>query len=267
MTSAAVTQAPPSGLLPRVIPCLDVRGGRVVKGVRFAGLRDAGDPAALARRYAEEGADELVVLDVSATPSERATCVETVRAVRAALPVPLAVGGGVRSVEDAGRLLDAGADKVAVNSAAVGRPELLVELAARFGRQCVVLSLDAARAPGGGFEVVVRSGTERPGLDAVAWARRAASLGAGEILATSWDRDGTRTGYDLDLLVALRGATGVPLIASGGASAPADLEAAFAVGADAALVASLVHDGDFTLSELKKRLAEGGRRMRLGGLA
>lgn len=240
-------------LIPRIVPCLDTRDGRVVKGVRFQGLRDAGDPVALARAYAEQGADELVLLDVSATPEGRGHALRTVAEVREVLPIPLTVGGGVRAVDDAAALLEAGADKVAVNTAAVARPGLLAELAARFGRQCVVLALDAARA-GDGWEVVVRSGRDRTGRDAVGWAREAVRLGAGEILLTSWDRDGTRAGYDLALISAVCGAIRVPVVASGGASTPEHLAEALGAGAQAALVASMLHDGDFTVDTLKRAL-------------
>lgn len=251
----------PRALTRRVIPCLDVRDGRVVKGVRFQGLRDAGDPAEQAARYAEQGADELVVLDVSATPEGRANAAETVRAVRERIRIPLTVGGGVRRVEDAARLLDAGADKVGVNTAAVERPALLGELAERFGRQCVVLALDAARA-GEGWEVVTRSGKERTGRDAVDWAREATALGAGEILLTSWDRDGTRSGYDTALIGAISRAVEVPVIASGGANTAQHLVEALAAGADAVLAASIFHDGDTTVFALKAQLAAAGVEIR-----
>ena len=241
-------------LLPRVIPCLDVAGGRVVKGVRFQGLRDAGDPVERAAAYAAQGADELVLLDVSATPEERGNALEVVRAVRRVLPLPLTVGGGVRAAADAERLLEAGADKVAVNTAAVARPGLLGELAATFGRQCTVLALDAARRGGGSWETVIRSGRERTGLDAVAWARDAVGHGAGEILLTSWDRDGTGDGYDLELIAAVRAAVSVPIIASGGAAGPAHMAAALGAGADAVLAASILHDGHTTVGDLKRAL-------------
>lgn len=251
-------------LMPRVIPCLDVDRGRVVKGVRFQGLRDAGDPVERAAAYAAQGADELVVLDVSATPDGRGHALETVRAVRAVLPLPLTVGGGVRTVADAGALLDAGADKVGVNTAAVAQPALLSELAGRFGCQCTILALDAARREqgAGGWEVVIRSGRERTGRDAVEWAREAESRGAGEILLTSWDRDGTGTGYDTDLLAAIREAVNVPVIASGGASGAEHMAAALAAGADAVLAASILHDGVTTVASLKARLEELGVEVR-----
>lgn len=250
-------------LLPRIIPCLDVRDGRVVKGVRFAGLRDAGDPARLAAAYAAQGADELVLLDVSATPEGRGHALATVRAVRRVLPLPLTAGGGVRTAADAGALLEAGADKVAVNTAAVERPGLLDELAVRFGRQCTVLALDAARRrDGAGWEVVIRSGRERTGRDAVAWARAAAARGAGEILLTSWDRDGTGSGYDLELLAAVRLAVAVPIVASGGGATPEHMARALGAGADAVLAATIFHDGVTTVAELKSRLAALGVEVR-----
>jgi imidazole glycerol-phosphate synthase subunit HisF len=245
----------------RVIPCLDVRDGRVVKGVRFQGLRDAGDPVERALVYQAQGADELVLLDISATPEGRAHGLGTVRRVREVLSIPLTVGGGVRRVEDAAALLEAGADKVGVNTAAVERPELLAELAERFGRQCVVLALDAAtristvvipNSPvSSTWEVVVRSGRDRTGDDAVAWARRAADLGAGEVLLTSWDRDGTRQGYDLALITAVSEAVRVPVIASGGADSPEHMIQAFEAGASAVLAASIFHEGDRTVGDVK----------------
>jgi imidazoleglycerol phosphate synthase cyclase subunit len=248
-------------LLPRVIPCLDVDGGRVVKGVRFQGLRDAGDPVERAEAYALQGADELVLLDVSATPEGRGNAIEVVRAVRRVLPLPLTVGGGVRESSDAEILLEAGADKVAVNTAAVTRPEILTELARTFGRQCTVLALDAAKA-GTGWETVIRSGRERTGSDAVAWARQAVDRGAGEILLTSWDRDGTGSGYDLALLAAVRAAVSVPIIASGGADGPGHMAEALAAGADAVLAASILHDGHTTVGDLKRELRALGVEVR-----
>jgi imidazoleglycerol phosphate synthase cyclase subunit len=246
----------------RVIPCLDVHAGRVVKGIQFQALRDAGDPVELAGLYAEQGADELVLLDVSATPEGREHAVPTVRAVRKRLPIPLTVGGGVRELADAGALLEAGADKVAVNTAAVSRPELLGEMAREFGRQCTVLALDAARE-GEGWRVVVRSGRERLDLDVVEWARAAVAAGAGEILLTSWDRDGTGEGYDLELLEAVCGAVGVPVIASGGAESAEHMAQALLAGADAVLAASILHDGHTTVSAIKRRLATLGMEVRL----
>jgi cyclase len=262
-------------LAARVIPCLDVRDGRVVKGVRFQGLRDAGDPVERARAYEAQGADELVLLDVSATPDGRRTAVDVVARVRRELSIPLTVGGGVRAIEDAARLLEAGADKVAVNSAAVERPALVAELRDRFGAQCAILALDAARvrAPGDGahagalvepprWEVVTQSGKHRTGRDALAWAREAASLGAGEVLLTSWDRDGTRAGYDLALITALARAVDVPIIASGGAAHADHLYEALEAGADAVLAASIFHDGELTVGDVKRALAARGVRLR-----
>jgi len=258
--AAPATDASP-GLLRRIIPCLDVKDGRVVKGIRFQDLRDAGDPAEQAARYEAQGADEIVILDVAASAEGRDTQVETVRRVRAAIRIPLTVGGGVRSVDDARQLLAAGADKVSVNTAAVRRPELLTELAQAFGRQCVVLAIDARRAAEG-WEVLVIGGREIARPDAVAWARDGESLGAGEILLTSWDRDGTRVGHDLDLLRAVSDAVRVPVIASGGVGTRAHVAEAFAGGADAVLAASVFHDGDDTVDGIKADLAVRGIRVR-----
>jgi len=250
-------------LLPRIIPCLDVRDGRVVKGVRFQGLRDAGDPVECARAYEAQGADELCLLDVSATIEARSNALATVAAVRRELSIPLTVGGGVRSVDDAAALLDAGADKVATNTAAVADPDLLRRLAERFGRQCTVLAVDAARnTDGPGWQVVVRSGRDRSGLDVVAWVVRAEALGAGEILLTSWDRDGTREGYDLCLLRAVRKKSALPLIASGGAASAAHLRDALDAGADAVLAASIFHDAETTVGQVKAELAGMGLELR-----
>ncbi|MFU8802960.1 MAG: imidazole glycerol phosphate synthase subunit HisF [Bradymonadaceae bacterium] len=247
----------------RVIPCLDVRDGRVVKGVKFQGLRDAGSPVELAAEYERQGADELVILDVSATPKGRANQIETVQLVRERLSIPLTVGGGVRKVEDAGRLLDAGADKVAVNTAAVHDPSIITEISDRYGRQCTVVAIDAAATEEGSWEVVVYSGTKRPGLNAIEWAKEAVERGAGEILLTSWDRDGTRSGYDLNLLAATAMAVNVPIIASGGAAHPDHLLEALRAGADAVLAASIFHDGDYVVGDVKKILSVGGMEVRL----
>ena len=238
----------------RIIPCLDVSHGRVVKGVRFQGLRDAGDPAARAALYEAQGADEIVILDVSATPEARGTQVETVEKVRARLGIPLTVGGGIRTADDARALLEAGADKVSVNTAAVARPELLGEIAERFGRQCTVLAIDAARRDGR-FEVLIKGGREGTGIDAVQWARDGTARGAGEILLTSWDQDGTRAGYDLGLTRAIADAVRVPVIASGGAAGPEHLKEAFDAGADAVLAASIFHDDELTVADVKRALA------------
>lgn len=248
-------------LAKRVIPCLDVDEGRVVKGVRFSDLRDAGDPVACARRYEEHGADEIVLLDVSATPEGRAGNLGVVEAVRTVLSIPLAVGGGVRSVEDAARLLDAGADKVGVNTAAVARPGLITEMSNRFGAQCTVVAVDAAVGPNG-WEVVVRSGGQRTALDAIEWSRKAAAAGAGEILLTSWDRDGTGEGYDLDLVAEVASNVDVPVIASGGADGHSHMVQAFEAGASAALVASILHDELTTVSALKEAIAGFGMTVR-----
>lgn len=252
-------------LTTRVIPCLDVRDGRIVKGVRFQGLRDAGDPASRAAAYEQDGADELVMLDVSATNEGRATAVRTVREIRRALSIPLTVGGGIRSIEDAARLLDAGADKVSVNSAAVRDPDLISRIAHRFGRQCTVLAIDAARqdaAGATGYTVLTRSGTTPEPLDPLAWAAEGQSRGAGEILLTSFDRDGTGEGYDLELLSAIAGSVDIPVIASGGARTAEHLAAAVAAGADAVLAASIFHDGITTPERIKRELAALGVRVR-----
>ncbi|MSP82943.1 MAG: imidazole glycerol phosphate synthase subunit HisF [Alphaproteobacteria bacterium] len=246
----------------RIIPCLDCRDGRVVKGVKFQSLRDSGDPVDLARAYEEQGADEIVLLDISATPDERSHHLDTVRSVRAALSIPLTCGGGVRGVADVAALLEAGADMVAVNTAAVARPELIGEIASRFGSQCTVLSLDAAADGRGGWRVVVRSGAERSERDALAWAVEAQSRGAGEVLLTSWDRDGTRSGYDLDLIGAVAAAVHVPLIASGGAAGAGHLADALRAGADAVLAASIFHDGDTTVGAVKAALTRDGFAIR-----
>lgn len=251
-------------LTSRIIPCLDIDNGRVVKGVKFANLRDAGDPVEQAKRYEQDGADELVVLDVSATIGGRETALETVRAIRRELSIPLSVGGGVRTTEHAIALLRAGADKVGVNSAAVDNPGLLLELADQVGAQCVVLSIDAAtRLDGDGWEVVTRAGTYRTGIDAIEWAAKAESMGVGEILLTSFDQDGTRAGYDTDLLRSVRAVTPLPVIASGGADSASHMLDALHAGADAVLAASIFHDEDTTPNAIKQELQASGIEVRL----
>ncbi len=280
----------------RIIPCLDVHAGRVVKGVNFVNLRDMGDPAELARRYRDEGADELVFLDISATIEEREALPRTVAAVADVLDIPFTVGGGVRGEEDAAALLLAGADKVSVNSAAVADPELITRLARRFGSQCVVLAIDARRealpvargpwpgrdtpkgpsagverngprATGNGqrvwWEVVTHGGRRPTGLDAATWAREGAARGAGEILLTSMDRDGTGAGFDLELLAAVRAAAEVPLIASGGGETAAHFAAAARAGADAGLAATIFHEAGVSVGDLKRQLAAAGVSIRL----
>jgi cyclase len=245
--------------LKRVIPCLDVDAGRVVKGTNFVDIRDAGDPVELAERYDAGGADELVFLDITATHEQRETIVDLARRTADNVFIPFTIGGGIRSVADAQAVLDAGADKVSVNSAAVARPELIGELAERFGAQCVVLAIDAkAGAPAGGWEVFVAGGRTPTGRDVLAWAREGVERGAGEILLTSMDRDGTKDGYDLPLTGAVAGAVGVPVIASGGAGELEHLVEALRAGADAALSASIFHYGQHTVGEAKAHLAAAG---------
>jgi cyclase len=254
--------------LKRVIPCLDVDAGRVVKGTNFVGLRDAGDPVELAARYDAEGADELVFLDITATSDARGTIVDLARRAADELFIPFTIGGGIRSVADAQAVLDAGADKVAVNSAGVARPELLTELADRFGAQCVVIAIDAKavapgtaedeRPDGDGWEVFVAGGRRPTGRGAVAWAREAVERGAGEVLLTSMDGDGTTSGYDLALTHAVSAAVPVPVIASGGAGTLEHLVEALESGADAALAASIFHFGTFTIAQAKERIAAAG---------
>jgi cyclase len=247
----------------RIIPCLDTDGERVVKGVQFVNLRDAGDPAALAARYNREGADELVVLDITASRDQRTTFVQTVRSVAAELAIPLTAGGGIRNVDQGRAVLRAGADKITVNTAAVHRPFLITELAAEFGSQAVVLAIDVKRV-GDHWEVFTRGGRDSTGQDAVRWARDGVSLGAGEILLTSMDRDGTRKGFDLALTSAIARAVTVPVIASGGADAPASFLDVFVQGcADAALAASIFQDSVQGLGELKRFLASNGVPIRL----
>jgi cyclase len=252
--------------LKRVIPCLDVDAGRVVKGTNFVDIRDAGDPVELAERYDREGADELIFLDITATSDKRGTMVDLARRTADNVFVPFTIGGGLRSVADAQAVLDAGADKVSVNSAAVARPELIDELATVFGAQCVVLATSDAQAAGEGWEVHVAGGRTPTGRDAVAWAREAVERGAGEILLTSMDRDGTNAGYDLGLTRAVSDAVPVPVIASGGAGRLEHLAEALDAGADAALVASLFHFGHYSVAEAKAALADAGVAVRpIGG--
>ena len=248
----------------RLIVCLDVKGGRVVKGVQFEGLRDVGDPVELARRYEQEGADEVTFLDISASAEERGTLWDVVQRTAERLFIPLTVGGGVRTVDDVGRALRAGADKVSINSAAVANPALLTACAERFGAQCVVVSIDAKREDGG-WRVYTHGGRKPTGLDAVAWARDCVARGAGEVLLTSIDRDGARSGYELELTRAVSEAVDVPVIASGGAgSAEHVRDALTRGGADAALVAGILHDGVTTVGAIKSLLREGGLHIRSG---
>lgn len=251
----------------RVIPCLDVDAGRVVKGVNFQNLRDAGDPVEMAKLYDAEGADELTFLDITASSGDRETTFDVVRRTAEQVFIPLTVGGGIRAVEDVDKLLRAGADKVGVNTAAIARPELIREIARRFGRQVLVLSVDARRCPPGtetasGYEVTTHGGRQGTGLDAVEWAGRAAELGAGEILLNSMDADGTKDGYDLDMIRAVRGAVAVPVIASGGAGKLSDFAPAVDAGADAVLAASVFHFGDLRIGEVKEALKAAGHPVR-----
>lgn len=245
----------------RVVPCLDVQDGRVVKGVRFQQLRQVGDPVQRAAQYEREGADELVILDVAASPQGMLGATHVVRAVREATSIPLLVGGGIADVRGAASILQAGADKVSVNTAAVKRPALISELAERFGTQSVVLAIDARRRAGG-YELLIKSGTVAVDLDPVAWALEGVARGAGEILLTSWDRDGTRSGTDLELLAAVARAVRVPVIASGGIGNVEDVFQAFRVGAAAVLAASVLHDGDLRITDIKRVLCERGVRVR-----
>jgi cyclase len=248
----------------RVIPCLDVDAGRVVKGIRFQELRDAGDPVELARAYDAEGADELTFLDISASHEGRATTMEVVSRCAEQVFIPLTVGGGVGGTDDVDRLLRAGADKVAVNTAAISRPELIADIADRFGRQVLVLSVDARRAAGtdSGFEVTTHGGRRSAGLDAIEWAARAAELGAGEILLNSMDADGTTDGFDVPLIEAVRREVSVPVIASGGAGRLEHFAPAVAAGADAVLAATVFHFGTLRIGEVKAALAEAGHPVR-----
>ncbi len=252
----------------RVIPCLDVDDGRVVKGVKFANLRDAGDPVELAAAYNEQGADELTFLDVTASKSGRGTMIDVVRRTAEQIFIPLTVGGGVRSVDDVDQLLRAGADKVSVNTSAIARPELLSELSQRFGSQCIVLSVDARTVPSGsqptpsGWEVTTHGGTRGTGIDAVEWAVRGAELGVGEILLNSMDADGTKEGFDLAIIAAVRAAVHIPIIASGGAGKAADFAPAVKAGADAVLAASVFHFGELSIAQVKESMAAEGITVR-----
>ena len=254
----------------RIIPCLDVDNGRVVKGVNFQNLRDAGDPVELAARYDAEGADELTFLDVSASKAGRGTMLDVVRRTAEQVFIPLTVGGGVRSVEDVDQLLRAGADKVSVNTSAIARPELLRELSERFGAQCIVLSVDARRATGpdadtmpSGFEVTTHGGSRSAGIDAIEWARTGEELGVGEILLNSMDGDGTKEGFDLELIRKVREAVHLPIIASGGAGTVEHFPPAVAAGADAALAATIFHFGEVAISDCKHAIADAGYEVRL----
>ncbi|MCC9706472.1 imidazole glycerol phosphate synthase subunit HisF [Streptomyces sp. MNU76] len=251
----------------RVIPCLDVDNGRVVKGVNFQNLRDAGDPVEMAKVYDAEGADELTFLDITASSGNRETTYDVVRRTAEQVFIPLTVGGGVRTAEDVDKLLRAGADKVGVNTAAIARPDLIREIAERFGRQVLVLSVDARRTPSrsgseGSFEVTTHGGRKGTGIDAVEWAHRAAELGAGEILLNSMDADGTKDGYDLEMITAVRKHVTVPVIASGGAGKLADFSPAIEAGADAVLAASVFHFGDLRIGEVKNALRGAGHPVR-----
>lgn len=248
----------------RVIPCLDVDAGRVVKGVNFENLRDAGDPVELAAAYDAQGADELTFLDVTASTSDRGTMLDVVSRTAEQVFIPLTVGGGIRTVADVDTLLRAGADKVSVNTAAIARPELLRELSERFGSQCIVLSVDARTVPDGqqdtpsGWEVTTHGGRRGTGIDAIEWARRGAELGVGEILLNSMDADGTKSGFDLPMIAAVRAAVHVPVIASGGAGAVEHFAPAVGAGADAVLAASVFHFGDFTIADVKDAMRADG---------
>ena len=252
----------------RVIPCLDVADGRVVKGVNFENLRDAGDPVELAARYDAEGADELTFLDVSASTEGRGTMIDVVRRTADRVFIPLTVGGGVRTADDVDALLRAGADKVSINTAAIKRPELITELSQRFGAQCIVLSVDARRVPEGGepqpsgFEVTTHGGKRSAGIDALWWAQRGEELGVGEILLNSMDGDGTRDGFDIELIEAVRKVVNVPVIASGGAGQASDFPPAVAAGADAVLAASIFHFGEVSINAVKTELSQAGIEVR-----
>jgi cyclase len=246
-------------LAKRIIPCLDVAGGRVVKGVNFKDLVDAGDPVELAKKYGLEGADELTFLDISASVEERATTLDMVRKTAEQVFIPLTVGGGIRSAENVNELLRAGADKVSINTAAIARPQLINEISDRFGNQVLVLSVDARRADTkSGFEVTTHGGRQSAGIDALAWIEEGISRGVGEILLNSMDADGTKAGFDIEMLRAARAVSSVPIIASGGAGKLSDFGDAISAGADAVLAASVFHFGDLTISDVKKELAKAG---------
>ena len=246
-------------LAKRIIPCLDVAGGRVVKGVNFMDLVDAGDPVELAKKYGLEGADELTFLDISASVEERATTLDMVRKTAEQVFIPLTVGGGIRSAENVNELLRAGADKVSINTAAIARPQLINEISDRFGNQVLVLSVDARRADTkSGYEVTTHGGRQSAGIDALAWIEEGISRGVGEILLNSMDADGTKAGFDIEMLRAARAVSSVPIIASGGAGKLSDFGDAISAGADAVLAASVFHFGDLTISDVKKELAKAG---------
>lgn len=249
-------------LAKRIIPCLDVDAGRVVKGVKFQNLRDVGDPVELAERYEEQGADEVVFLDISASHEGRETTLDMVRRTAETLSIPLTVGGGIRAPDDMRAALNAGADKVAINTAALDRPELITECSERFGTQCVVVAVDGKRVGEGCWNCFTHGGRNDTGLDAVEWCRQAAELGAGEILLTSMDGDGVQTGYDTAFLTAVCAAINIPVVASGGCGEAAHMVDALATGADAALAASIFHDGDATVAEVKAILADAGIEVR-----
>jgi len=251
-------------LAKRIIPCLDVAGGRVVKGVNFVELRDAGDPVEIARRYGEQGADEITLLDITATSEQRDVILPIIEAVASEVFIPLTVGGGVRVVDDVRRLLNAGADKISMNSAAVANPRLVADAAQKYGSQCIVVAIDAKQVGPGAWEVFVHGGSKSTGLDAIRWAQHMADLGAGEILLTSMDRDGTRAGFDLALTRAVSDAVSIPVIASGGVGSLQDLADGIKVGrADAVLAASIFHYGQHTVQEAKRFMAAQGIPMRL----
>ena len=252
------------GLAKRIIPCLDVDNGRVVKGVRFVDIRDAGDPVEVARRYDEQGADEVTFLDITASSDDRETMVHVVEAMASEVFIPLTVGGGIRTVDDVRRMLNAGADKVAINTAAVARPEFVKEATDHFGSQCIVVAIDAKQVAAGRWEVFTHGGRKATGLDAVAWARKMTENGAGEILLTSMDRDGTRDGFDLELTRTVCDAVSIPVIASGGVGNLDHLVDGILAGhADAVLAASIFHFGEYTVQQAKERMAKAGIEVRL----